>query len=149
MNPMEGPAQQMSWAGRNTAHNLGFIPEDRLAWKPAPTACSALEIINHAAGYITGMLPVLSGGEFASSQFSPANNLKEAQELITSRAEEYAAALRRLSPADLGRTVNLPYGSFPLAQAAVMPVVDLIHHHGQICYIQMLLGDTEDHFVAM
>jgi hypothetical protein len=27
-----------------------------------------------------------------------------------------------------------------------VPAVDLIHHHGQINYLQMLLGDRDDHF---
>ena len=46
-----------------------------------------------------------------------------------------------------GKTLKLPFGEFPLSQAVSMPVVDLIHHHGQIAYIQTLLGDTEDHLL--
>jgi uncharacterized damage-inducible protein DinB len=149
INPMEGMAKQVIWMGQNTAHNLEFIPDDKLNWKPAPTANSALEIINHTAGALHGMLPVLSGGEYASPQFTPATNRKEAQELITSSVEQYAAALRRLTPQDLARTVQLPFGSFPLAMAASMPAVDVIHHHGQISYIQTILGDTESHFLPL
>jgi hypothetical protein len=149
MNPMDGMAQQMTWAGGNTAYNLGFIPQDKLNWKPAPTANSALEIINHSLPFIKGMIPVLAGKEFAPPHAAPVTNLKDAQEQIRSAAGEYAAALRRLTPADLERTVQLPFGSFPLAQAASMPLVDLIHHHGQIAYIQTMLGDTESHFEGM
>ena len=149
MNPMEGMAQQMVWAGGNTAYNLGFIAQDKLNWKPAPTANSALEIINHELPFIRGMVPVLSGKEFAPPHTAPVTTLKDAQEQIRSAAQEYAAALRRLTPADLERTVHLPFGSFPLAQAASMPLVDLIHHHGQIAYIQTMLGDTESHFEGM
>ena len=65
MNPMEGMARQMNWVGRNTAHNLGFIPADKLNWKPAPTANSALEIIGHVVGFIKAMRPVLDGQPFA------------------------------------------------------------------------------------
>jgi uncharacterized damage-inducible protein DinB len=147
MNPMEGMAQQMNWVARNTAHNLGFIPKEKLTWKPAPTSKSALEIISHTAGFIHAMTPVLTGGEFKPPQFPTLTSLEEAQNLITSCTETYAAALARLTPADLGRTVQLPFGPFPLARAASMPVVDLIHHHGQIAYIQTLLGDTEDHLL--
>lgn len=149
MNPMEGMAQQMMWAGRNTAYNLGFIPQDKLNWKPAPTANSAFEIISHAEGFIKAMTPVLGGKEFAPPQFAPVTSLKDGQERIASCAEQYAAALRRLTPEELGRTVNLPFGSFPLAQAVSMPLVDLIHHHGQIAYLQTMLGDTESHFEGM
>ena len=146
MHPMEVPAQQMLWASKNTAYNLGFIPEEKLDWKPAPTANSALEIVNHVAFYIRAMIPVLGGAEWKPVEAAPATTLKEAQDLLTSTVEEYVAALRAVPPADLRRTVSLPFGSFPLARAAMMPAVDLIHHHGQITYIQSLLGDTDFHF---
>jgi DinB family protein len=146
MNPMERIAEQMSRFGRNTAYNLGFIAEDKLNWKPAPTASSALEIASHAVGTIKAIAPILAGGEFTRPQPTPLTTLKEAQEQLRSTAEEYAGALRRLSPAELERTVQLPFGPLPLAQAAAIPVIDLIHHHGQIAYIQTMLGDTETHF---
>ena len=47
MKPLEGLAETATWAGKNTAYNLQFIPADKLAWKPAPTAKSALEIAHH------------------------------------------------------------------------------------------------------
>ena len=147
MNPMEGMARQMNWVAQNTAYNLGYIPQEKLSWKPAPAAKSALEVIGHVAGFIEAMTPVLSGGEFRPPQVEMPESLEEAQDLITSCTEEYVAVLQRLTPADLGRTVQLPFGSFPLAQAAGMPFVDLTHHHGQIAYIQTLLGDTEDHLL--
>jgi uncharacterized damage-inducible protein DinB len=147
MNPMEGMARQMQWVGRNTAHNLGFIPADKLSWKPAPTANSALEIIGHVAGFIQAMRPVLEGGQFGAPQFTPPTTLQQAQDLITSSAEDYAGALQRLTPEALGKTVQLPFGEFPMSQAVTMPIVDLIHHHGQIAYIQTLLGDTESHML--
>ena len=40
-------------------------------------------------------------------------------------------------------------GSFPFARAVSFPVIDAIHHHGQIAYIQSLLGDAETHFYEM
>ncbi len=147
MNPMEAMATQMDWIGRNTAYNLGFIAEDKLNWKPAPTASSAYEVIAHVVHFIQGMRPVLKGGEFAPPQITPPATRKAAQDLITSATQEYAAALRQLTPADLGRTVQLPFGEFSLAQAAGMPVMDMIHHHGQIAYIQTILGDTESHLL--
>jgi uncharacterized damage-inducible protein DinB len=149
MHPLEGLAQQASWAGKNIAYNLEFIPEEKLAWKPAPTASSALEIISHVAFYVRAMIPVLGGAEWAPLETLTASTLAEAQELVRSSSAAYASALRGVSPADLGRAVTLPFGSFPLARAASMPVVDLIHHHGQIAYIQSLLGDTEMHFYEM
>jgi hypothetical protein len=146
MNPTERMAQQMIRFGRNTAHNLGFIPEDELNWKPSPTAKSALEIASHVLGVIQAMTLVLEGGEFAAPQPIPVASLQEAQEQLRGAAEEDAGRLRRLSPADLERTVQLPFGSLPLAQAASIPLVDMVHHHGQIAYLQTMRGDTENHF---
>ena len=31
--------------------------------------------------------------------------------------------------------------------AIELPVTDMTHHHGQITFIEILLGDTESHFV--
>ena len=147
MHPLEGFARLMAWAGPDTAHNLGLIPEEKLDWKPAPTAKSALEIANHIGGYILSMTPVLGGQEWRWPEFAPATSREEAQSLLTTAAEEYVAALRRVSPDLLRQVVQVPAGAFPLARAAAFPVVDLIHHRGQIIYIQTLLGDAEDHFL--
>jgi uncharacterized damage-inducible protein DinB len=147
MNPMEGMARQMNWVGRNVAHNLGFIPADKLNWKPAPTAKSAVEVVGHVVGFMKAMRPVLDGGQFTPPQFTPPTTLQQAQDLVTSSVEEYAGALQRLKPEDLGKNVTLPFGEFPMSQAVSLPFVDLVHHHGQIAYIQTLLGDTEDHLL--
>jgi hypothetical protein len=146
MHPLEALASQAEFVARNLAYNLDFIPADKLAWKPAPTAKSALEVVNHTAGAFKGMQPVLSGGSFTPGGLTPATTLAAAKELIIGAAKDYAAALRAINPEDLGKTVNLPFGTFPLGRVATFPVFDVMHHHGQIAYIQTLLGDSEDHF---
>jgi hypothetical protein len=37
-------------------------------------------------------------------------------------------------------------GMLRAPRAALIPVLDLLHHHGQICYLQTLLGDREQHW---
>ena len=56
---MEVLARQVIWACENIACNLKFIPADKLEWKPAPGAKSALEIVNHAAEVLHRMSRVL------------------------------------------------------------------------------------------
>ena len=146
MDYMTGLAGEAEWAAGNMAYNLDFIPADKLTWKPAPTANSALEIVNHITGVLIGFKPVLSGGSFAEPQFSPATDVVSAKSLLNSAAHDYAEALRAIKPEDMGKTVDLGFGDFPFPVAASMPVTDLMHHHGQIAYIQSLLGDTESHF---
>lgn len=146
MHPLGGMAELAAWAGKNMAYNLKFIPEDKLAWKPAPTAKSALEIINHVSLFVAGMSGFLNTGQWTTPAVTPATNLAEAQELITRVSAEYAVALRNLPVERLAETAVLPYGSFPMARAVAMPVADLVHHHGQIAYIQTILGDEAMHF---
>lgn len=137
------------WFGENFAHNLAFIPADKLAWKPAPTAKSAFEITQHAATSMRAMQAALSGADYFSVELEVADSLDAAQSQIRSATSDYAAFLRSLSPTDLEGEITLPFGAFPRAFAAKMDVQDVIHHHGQIVYIQTLLGDTEDHFIPI
>jgi len=146
MSPLEALAYQAEWAAKDTAHNLDFIPADKLEWKPAPTAKSALQIANEMVYFARGMMPVLSGGSFTPPDVTPAKTAAEAKERLISTAGEYAQALRAVKPEDLGRQVDLGFAKMSLPQAAGMPVIEFVHHRGQIVYIQTLLGDTQDHF---
>jgi hypothetical protein len=146
MSPMEALAYQTEWCTKDTAHNLDFIPPDKLAWKPAPSAKSTFEIVNEMVGFGKGMLPVLSGGSFTRAEFAPATTLEAAKELLLAAGREYAQALRAVKAEDIERKVDLGFATFCLGQAAALPVIEYIHHRGQIVYIQTLLGDKEDHF---
>ncbi len=137
---------QMKFAVNNFCNNLDFIPDDKLNWKPAPTANSALEIANHLSNALYG-IPHLLGGDETSAQWTPATNREEAKTLLQKGADNYIAQLQKLTPQDLARTVTLPLGELPLPVAAGIPVVEMINHHGQITYIQTLLGDTESHLL--
>lgn len=135
--------------GRNFAHNLDFIPGDKLNWKPSPTANSALEITLQAAGHLLNMKAALTGGQFGDVHFPAPATRDEAKELILRASSDYAAWLQTLDGSDFGDPVQLPFGTMPRGQCVSMPVLDLVHHHGQITYIQTILGDTENHFHAM
>ncbi len=146
MSPTEVLAYQIEWAAQDTAHNLDFIPADKLAWKPAPTSKSVLEIVNEMVHFAMALRPVLSGGNFTPVEFAPATTVATAKELLLASAQDYAKALRAVPLAELDRPVDMGFMTLPLVRAAGMPVVEMIHHRGQIVYIQTLLNDTEDHF---
>ena len=156
MNYTDVLAGQAEWAAKNMAYNLDFIPADKLDWKPAPMANSALDIVNHVVAAIRSMKSLLGEGsfeqpdfqrpDFQRPDFAPATTAEEAKSLLIATAQEYAQALRAVKPEDLGKNVNMPFGTLSLARVVSMPVIDLLHHHGQIAYIQTLLGDTEPHF---
>lgn len=146
MTAMEQLAELVEWAGKNTAYNLDFIPDDKLDWKPAPEANSALEIVNHVMHPLTAMRAALEGGEF-KSDFTPASTRDEAKRILQDAANAYGATLRSVSPENLQGTIQHPTrGAIPMQLAATMPVRDLLHHHGQIAYLQTLLGDAHSHF---
>ena len=146
MHPLDGTAAQARWAARNIAYNLDFIPEDKLNWKPAESAKSALEVIAHVIGAIKSLQPVLGGSEWSPHQEPTPASAAVAKQALVAAADEFAEVLTSLAPESLQNRIELPFGTMSLAVIANMPVIDLIHHHGQIAYIQTLLGDTEDHF---
>jgi hypothetical protein len=148
MHPMQPIAELALWAAKNTAHNLRFIPDDRLDWKPAPTAKSALEIVQHVCGALRNMRPLLTGGEWTPNPPPmPADRLG-AEALLLATAEDYAAGLLAM-PLELMSQERIVFArrwSLTIGHAVTRPVVDLIHHHGQIAYLQTLLGDEAMHF---
>jgi uncharacterized damage-inducible protein DinB len=146
---LETLAGQVRWAAKNIAYNLDFIPDDKLNWKPAPQALSALEIAGHVIGVFNHFRERVENPQ-AESNFHgdhpvPASR-EEAKTKLIEAGEEYCRVLTALTPESLSQIVELPFGKLPLGFIAAMPATDAIHHHGQIAYIQTLLGDTESHF---
>lgn len=143
--PLELATEQISWAHTNISNNLDFIPDDKFDWKPAPTSKSVLEIINHATGTLNMMTTAIKGG--AEPELVPATNRDEAKKLLSQVVEAHLALIQSLQPADLEKPVQLPFGEFPAGFVACTPVIELLNHHGQITYIQTLLGDEESHMI--
>lgn len=149
---VETLAGQIEWAAKNFAYNLDFIPDDKLNWKPAASANSALEVAGHVVMALNGLKGMIEGvlkgdakPEFGheAPNFSSRDDAKAA---VISAGESYAQTLRAIPENELNKQVEMPFGKFPLAFIAGMGTTDTIHHHGQIAYIQTLLGDTESHF---
>jgi hypothetical protein len=149
MHPLEGLAGQARWAARNLAHNLDFVPEEKWNWKPTPTSKSAQEILNEVVVVLTGMKPVLTGGQWTTPSAPIVTDRTQAKQQVIDAANAFADALRSVNPADLGRQVELPFATLPLERCAGIPIVELIHHHGQIAYLQTMWGDTQSHFFEM
>ena len=135
----------MEWASSNLALNLDFVPDDKLEWQPAPTAPSALGIVRHLLGVLWRMTPLLGDGTPFPGEPQNVTDRPTAQNLLIEAAQKYAAAMRAIPVEDLDNTIETRMGNLPLRVLAAMPVMDMVHHHGQIAYIQMLLGDTETH----
>jgi hypothetical protein len=143
--PLELVAGQLDWAHKNINNNLDFVPDDKLNWKPTPEAKSVLEIINHATGTVHTFTHALTGSH--KHDLPPVTNRAQAKALVTQVIEAHQSAIKALAPTDMERIVSLPIGDLPVGLIAGLPVVELINHHGQLTYIQELLGDGESHLI--
>ena len=145
MESIELLISMAQWGAQNVNYNLDFIPEDKLDWKPAPDAQSALEIAHEIARSVDGASLLMQTGEFQCRVTKPQNR-EEAKQAILDAVETYATALRSLTAEQLNSTVTFPFAEMPMDFAIRVPLTEILHHHGQIAYIQLLLGDTESHF---
>ena len=135
----------MNWAASNIALNLDYIPDDKLNWKPAPTAPSALEIVEHLLAVLHRMTPLVGGFEVNSEAPQAVANRDDAKARLIEAAAKYSAMLHEMPLEKLGESVATRMGTMPRRALALMPVNDMIHHHGQIAYLQLMLGDEETH----
>jgi DinB family protein len=148
MEDLKTAARLVRWTARNFAFNLQFIPQNRLDWKPAPDSKSAAAIVGEVAASFQGMLPILQGGEWQPmppDQWPTPATVEEGQKVLLDTAEEYAAALEEAGP-ELQRTFQVVGADLWGPRVVLFPLVEILHHHGQIAYIQSLLGDREAHF---
>ncbi|PQV65253.1 DinB family protein [Abditibacterium utsteinense] len=148
MHPLQLLSDTIKWAGKNLSYNLGFIADDKLNWKPAPSAKSALEISAEVVN-VTDMFEALVAGRAPSEEKKSFSSREEAQKAVEEASAKYAQTLLSLGDNDLTGEMDLGFTKMPKARAISIPVVETIHHHGQIAYIQTLLGDTESHFYEM
>lgn len=137
-------ARFVLFAGRNMVENLNHIPEDKWAWKPGPDAKSTEEIVNHVLGLYETFNSAFGGRPFAA-----VIDLAEAKAALLQATEDYARHVRTATPEKWGETIEIVPGTVvPLGQVVTMAVIDIFHHHGQLAYIQTLLGDNDLHFDA-
>lgn len=135
----------INWVTTNIINNLDYIPEDKLDWKPAPKAKSVYEIVNHFTGVVAKMTSSITGQP--EPKLAEVSTKAEAKQLIQQVSDAHLDAINALTPEQMQETTKTPAGEIPKGAAAGLPVVELLNHHGQITYIQTLLGDDESHMV--
>lgn len=147
MEDLKAAAWMLRYGARSLAHNLEFIPSDREDWNPRGAAKSPLAVTLEVIGALRMYRPIFDGPELAAPQLPPPpTSLAEARCVLLAVADEYAAALEAAGP-ELDRPQEMPFGGvFRAYRAVCFPVMDLFHHHGQVCYMQSLLGDRETHW---
>src|SRR5437868_1837714 len=145
MSNLEPVARVVRWGVESMAFNLGQLPPDRLDWKPNPACKSALEVTGEVVGVMRRMQDVIEGGGFYGPQYETPASLEEAQRQLAETGEAFAAALEKAGP-ELEHSIETPFGTLWGPRVVLWGMIDLVHHHGQISYLQSVLGDGEMHF---
>lgn len=152
MNPLEMIIGVARWTAANFAYNLDHVPDDKLHWKPSETAASVATITVHVTEAIANLQRVMTGQEYIPGDYEALSQGKTREELkqgLLDAANSYADLLETFGPADLEGEIQFPWGAVPRARAVTFPTVELVHHHGQIAYLQTLWGDTTSHFLEL
>ena len=146
MTSIELTGALLDWANKNICNNIDFMPDDRMSWKPEPGAKSPYEIIGHMTNTVEMMTSGLK--QHAKRELPDPTSKEQAKQMVNEVIQNHVAFIKTLSDEQLAGKVNLgPLGEFPMAMATALPVVECINHHGQLTYIQTLLGDEESHLI--
>ena len=144
MSELRAVARVVRWAAESMAFHLEQLPADKLDWKPNEASKSALQVTGEVIGVMQMMLPVFSGGGYQPGPPPQFGSLEEAKRLLSETSGRFAAALDAAGP-ELERAIPTPFGDLWGSHAVLFGMIDLVHHHGQITYLQSLLGDAESH----
>lgn len=158
MNPIETAKMDLTWTKTRMMELLAATPEDKLNFKPSPTARSIIEIVAHAAHALENIAMQLGGTPFPIPNTSEANvvfqvhdsafNTREAvQAYLEEKFHKYIAILENFTEEDLTRMAPLPFGlgEAPIGYYMTMGNVHTLGHVAQIEYVQTIYGDRDWH----
>lgn len=127
------------------------LPADKLDWKPAPGARSALDQLQEVATFYTTFKSSHDERRFEWSQEKFADwkaeraKITDLDELERITRESYAEVVEKvaaLSPEDLSLPVEVPFpGEYTLADIYSYYYWNASYHEGQITYIATLLAE--------
>lgn len=135
---------------------LATTCEDKINWSPGPCARTPLQLVAHSAMGVSGIQGMLVGKPFPYADIVEADAAWRAAEkefttseqvlsLLEQNSAEYLAWLDTLTSEQLASTLQLPFGSFPMAAAITFPADHMRNHAAQIDYIQTVYGDQNWH----
>jgi len=123
------------------------MPEEKLTWKPAETARTAMEVAAEAVSMLSacaGMLENRGMSKHGDDESRP-TTVAELEAAAKEGAAKLYAVIRAFPEADFEKTLDLPWGKMSFFQIMSYPYWNIMWHAGQINYIQTLYGDTEMH----
>ena len=138
---------------------FSFVPDDRLTWKPCPTANSAIRIAAHTALYVDRFAIMLRNRRLPIEEEIPGIQavMNAAEEALTDRqemervyrrnTEEFVRVIASLTTAETGSMLDSTF-CYPVPMTFLMwlPSRNALGHEGQIDYLQTCWDDKVVHF---
>jgi hypothetical protein len=139
-------------AGESIFRAARATPTERLTWKPAPTARTALELLQEivqTTGWVTQM--ICQGGltmpddaeKKAADERAQWGSVDALEAEFRRRAPKLVDAVRGFPEEKLSQLVKLPWGEMTWLAAIDYAVWNIRYHDGQLQYIQTMYGDKE------
>lgn len=134
-----------------------FVPEDRLAWSPSPTARTPLWIAAHCGAANAAFAAILRGeplplptdpaeaAAFIRAAGRETATRAEAVRSIQDSSAEVLMALDGVTPALLATSPSSPFGPLPFRVWMQVPFLHMMGHARQLDYLQTIWGDVQDH----
>lgn len=156
MNLIQQGKQSVQQGMDHFLRNFSHVPEDKLNWKPAPTAKSALEVAAHTACHMARFASMLRDRRLPQPESLEAllEQWRQEEAAVASRgqmeeifrlgASEVLAALDSLAEEDLAIVFDSGMGwTLPMARLVELPGWHITLHLGQIDYLQTCWGDLQ------
>ena len=135
---------------------LETTPDDKITWSPSSTCRTPCQQVAHSALAIEGIHGMLTGKPFPFASTAELDSTLREQEkayttreqakaLLEANSQAYLAWLDSLTPAQLAATIELPFGTFPMADAITFPADHTRGHAAQLEYTQTIWGDHDWH----
>ena len=123
---------------------LARTPDERLDWKPEPTARTAMDFMRECAVHCDEWGQLLDLGvwpEAFQTRIGAITNRQEAIEEFQSGVSRLAAAIRDVPDDKLDVMLKSPWEESPIAIWLTYAATHNQYHIGQMNYIQTLYGD--------
>lgn len=131
---------------------LEATPDDRINWSPSGSCRTPLALVAHAAMAIEGMQKWMDGKQTMSGDTAEwDSSMIEAEKEYTSRekavdlmeknSSAYVEWMDSLTPEQLEKNFETPFGSFPMTAAITFPADHTRGHAAQLEYLQTIYGD--------
>lgn len=138
-----------AWAIENACESLAFWIEktgDKAGWAPKMEGCAntrcALELGSECVN-VNKMMAALFRGDQPSQEQASFDTVEGCTSALKASGKELADAVRKMTPADLAKNYETPFGPMPGQMLLQIALGNTQYHGGQINLIQLLYGDEK------